>query len=373
MNTLISAIVLFSFIILPPFAQAKEKAPIQDCDKITQISLKKLVTIVDKNDFSDLETVLGTIQSSCGESEFTQRLRILRALIEKTSAGALIADYLSKNYHENLVMRWDYSVEPEYKSIYNNNKSDFNYVPLNHPVDSLIKIKSNALLNSSAYNLTEQEREIAFLFSDNIEAFYQSYQNEAPPTTPPTKIKETRGAKDRGGMIISAGVEFPITGNDPLFKTNPTFSFMYSSKLSTPFLYELGVKIRVNSNDRAFDYLLYDEIETVNSSVSLSFGGNLGYKIFDNEKYSTGLSEVTDSYYYDDYYYDDYEQGTSSVRYHNVNSMRTSLGVSVMRHLAKKKYIGIEGAYHYISYDWEKNLLTSIQPNYGSLQMFFRF
>lgn len=164
---------------------------------------------------------------------------------------------------------------------------------------------------------------------------------------------------------------------------------MYSSKLSNQFIYDLGVKIRVNSNDRSFDYLLYDEIQTVNSGVSLSFGGNLGYKIYDNNKFiiapkvglyyeatSTGLTEVTSDYYddyYDDYYYDDYDQPANSVQFHNVNSMRLNAGLTVMRHLAKKKYLGIEAAYHYISYDWEKNLLTEIQSNYASLQMFFRF
>ncbi|NQD69130.1 hypothetical protein HP439_00150 [Sphingobacterium shayense] len=386
MNKFVTLLLFFNLVILSTVVQARTTVPLQDCDQITQISLEKLVIMVDKNDFSNLESVLGTIESSCGQSEFTQRLRILRALIEKISAGALIADYLSKNYQESLVMRWDYSVEPEYRSIYKNNKSDFNHVPLNHPIDSLVKLKSAALLNSTAYNLTDQERKIALLFSDNIEAFYQSYHTETPRSTTLNKPKEHKTYKERGGLIIYGGIEFPITGKDPLFKTNPTFSFMYSSKLSSQFLYELGVKFRVNSNDRAFDYVLYDEVQTVNSTVSLGFGGNLGYKIFDNDKFiiapkiglyyettNTGLSEVTDSYYYDDYYYDDYDQGTSSIRYHNVNTMRTTLGVSFMRHLAKKKYIGVEGAYHYIPYDWDKNLLTSIQPNYASLQMFLRF
>lgn len=389
MNKLLTLLYVASFIFSSSLASAKTRIGFQDCDKITQVSLEKLITVLEENDFLSLEPVLGTIQSSCGESEFTQRLRILRALIEKNSTEALITDYLSKDYQEILIMRWDYSVEPAYQSIYKKNKSAFNYVPLNHPVDSLIKLKSAALLNSASYALTDQERKIAFLFSDNIDAFYQTYQDNQPTVAPAKETKFVKVAKDdkyRAGILISAGVEFPISGNDPVFKASPAFGLMYSSKLSVPFIYELGAKIRVNTNDRAFDFLLYDEIETVNSAVSFSLGGNIGYKIFDNDKFiispkiglyyeatSTGLSEVTDSYYYDDYYYDDYEQGSSSVRYHNVNAMRTTVALSLMRHLYKKQYIGLEGAYHYISYEWEKNLLTEIQPNYASLQVFFRF
>ncbi|WP_437920935.1 hypothetical protein [Sphingobacterium sp. LRF_L2] len=359
----------------------------QDCEQITKIALEKLTPIVEKNNYENLESVLNTIQSTCGENEFTQRLRILRTLIEKKTSGALIADYLAKNYQEILVMRWDYSAEKEYKRIYQNNKADFNFIPLNHPIDSLVKLKAEALLNSTSFVLTEQEREIALLFADHLDEFYQTFE-ETPAQQPATSPKERQhhGYKDRTGFSLYAGAEFPITGSDPLFKTNPTFGFYVSSKLSSLFLFEVGAKVRVNSNDRSFDYLLYDEVEHVNSSISFSLGGNIGAKAFDNDKFliypkvglywestSTGLSEVT-SYYDDGYYYDDYNNGsTSTVKYHNVNTMRTTLGISVMRHLAKKNYIGLEAAYHYIPYNWDDNLITSIQPNYASLQLFFRF
>src|SRR5690606_41687326 len=62
------------------------------------------------------------LQSTCGENEFTQRLRILRLLIEKKTTGEIITDYLAKNYQEILVMRWDYSVEEKYAQIYQSNR-----------------------------------------------------------------------------------------------------------------------------------------------------------------------------------------------------------------------------------------------------------
>src|SRR5690606_10585260 len=143
----------------PLYSEAKATKNWQDCEQITKIALEKLIPILQKNDFTNLESTLATIQGTCGENEFTQRMRILRALIEKKSTGALIADYLAKNYHEVLVMRWDYALEQEYRSIYQNNKADFNYIPLRHPIDSLVKLKATALLNSTSYNLTEQEED----------------------------------------------------------------------------------------------------------------------------------------------------------------------------------------------------------------------
>lgn len=374
---------MLQLVAAPVFLRATPKEKWQDCEQIVKIALEKLVPAVDKNNFNDLEPVLGTIQSACGENEFTQRMRIIRALIEKKSTGAIIADYLSKNYHEMLVMRWDYSVENEYKKIYESNKADFNFIPLNHPIDSLVKLKANALLTSPSYNLTEQEREIALLFADHLDEFYQSYEGPAPQPTAIETIQYSESHKHRSGVIISAGAEFPITGSDPLFKTNPTFSIMYSSPMSYLLLAEFGLKVRINSNDRSFDYVLYNEIEHVNSTASFSIGGNVGVKVFDNDKYiifpkagiyydmtSTGLTEYSDGYYYDEY---GYEQSSGSVRYNNVNTMRTTLGLSVMRHIDRKKYIGLEFAYHYVPYNWDNSLLTNIQPNYASAQIFFRF
>ncbi|MFD1768551.1 hypothetical protein [Sphingobacterium suaedae] len=390
--TLLVLLILLRFSVS---VKAETERPLQDCEQITKVALEKLVPVFNKNDFDNLESILGTIQSACGESEFTQRMRILRALIEKKTTGDLIADYLSKNYHEMLIMRWDYSIEKEYRRIYQNNKADFNYIPLKHPIDSLVKLKATALLNSPSYNLTEQEQDIAFLFADHIDEFYQSYKdtgsNKQAEPTPVEPAGFQRPAqdrhKDRHGVSIYAGLEIPVTGSDPLFKSNPTFGVMFSSKLSVPILFELGAKVRINANDRAFEYLLYDEIETVNSSASFSIGGTFGYKAFDNEKFiiypkvglfwestSTGLSEVTDGYYDGGgYYYDDYNGSTSTIKYNNVNTMRTTLAVSIMRHITKKKYVGLEIAYQYIPYNWDDHLLTSIQPNYGSAQLFFRF
>ncbi|QBQ42508.1 hypothetical protein E2P86_15690 [Sphingobacterium psychroaquaticum] len=354
----------------------------QDCEQITKIALDKIGPMVTKNDYAALEPTLATIEGVCGQNEFTQRLRILRALIERQHTEKLIQDYLDKKYHDVLVMRWDYSVETKYAQIYRENKADFNYVPLNHPIDSLVRLKARALLQSTAFSLRDSEKQIAFLFADDIDSFYQSYEKQTatPQASAIQKIRTNYTDRDRSGFSIYAGIETPLTGSNPVFKSNPVFGFMFSSKISSAVLYELGIRVRINSNDRNFDYLLYGNTEDVNSSASYSFGGTLGYKVFDNYKFilypkvglywestGTGLSEDTGGDYWGD------ENYGSNIKYNNVNTMRSSVGFAAMHHLGGKKYIGLEAAYNYVPYNWDNNLLTSIQPNYGSLQVFFRF
>jgi len=353
----------------------------QDCEQLTEIALGKLVSLVQKNDYSELETVLATIQSGCGESEFTQRMRIFRALLEKKPAAALITDYLAKNHHETLAVRWNYAAEEQYESIYRDNKQDFGYVPLRHPIDALLKAKAEALLHSTAFSLSEREEEIALLFADRIDEFYEMHERSSQPRKPVrTEAAYRRGVdKYHAGLSIYAGAEFPIASAAPFFRTSPVMGFMYSSPLEDDVLFELGLKIRANFSDgnRRFEYRLDDETESVSSGASYGVGGTLGRKIFDNdaliiypklglffETTSTGLSHFGD-------YDDEYE--VFRVMYSNVNTMRTSLGLAFMWHVSGKRYAGFEAAYHHIPYNWDSRLLTRIQPNYASAQLFFRF
>lgn len=280
-------------------------------------------------------------------------------------------------------MRWDYSLEEKYAEIYHNNKADFEFVPLKHPIDSLFKIKALALLNSPSYNLTEQEEKIALLFADHIDEFYDLHGSVPPAPPIEEKPKSVLPDKYRSGVNVYAGAEFPLTGSDPAFKTSPTIGILFSSRLSNPFLFEAGLKVRLNTrNDRTLEYALFDEVEVIRSAASVGIGGTIGYKIFDNDKFiiapkaglfwelaTTGLSEISESYYDDGYDY--YE--TEHVRFFYINTMRTTLALSAMRHLSGKTYVGLETAYHFVPYNWDSNLLTSVQPNYGSLQLFFRF
>jgi len=370
-------------VLVPMFLQAERGGRWrQDCEHLTEITLEKLVPLVRKNDYTELENLLATIESGCGESEFTQRMRIFRALLEKQPTGELIADYLAKNRHETLIVRWDYSAEEQYESIYRDNKQGFDYVPLRHPIDALLKAKAEALLHSAAFDLTVGEEAIALLFADRVGEFHEIRERSSPrPRKPtPAEVGQRRAAqKYRGGFSVYAGAEFPVTGIDPLFKTSPTLGFMYASPLEPDVLFEFGLKIRINSNDRDFEYHLDGATETVSSSASYGIGGTLGRKLFDNDAFiiypklglffettSTGLSHFT---YYDDGSYED----AVGLVYNNVNTMRTSLGLTFMWHVSGKQYAGFEAAYHYIPYNWDSRLLTRIQPNYASAQVFFRF
>lgn len=377
-KTMAKILLLFLYIpfaCVPLYAQQKVEDT-QDCEQVTKTALEQLVPIFQKNDFENLESVLNTIQSTCGENELTERLRILRTLIEKKPTDSIIGNYILKGHKNTLEVRWKSSADKNYAQIYTEHKTVFNFIPLRHTIDSLTKIKALALLNSPYYELNELERPIVLLLADHVDEIYQVRHEKVP--------KSAYRNKSSNGISFYAGAELPLTSMYPLFKTSPTFGIFFSSRLSNPVLVELGMKIRFNNKENnEFEYLLHNEVEVTSSEYSVNLGGTVGYKVFDNNKIivspkiglfwdmtETGVGRLTTTHYTDEYG-DSYEE--ESVQMYHINTMRTTVALAAMHHLSGKTYIGLEAAYHYVPYHWDKHLLTRMQSNYGSLQLFFRF
>lgn len=347
------------------------------CEEITTASLQRLTPLLEKNDFSQIESIISTLESICGQSEFTLRLQLIRQLIIKEDTQKEISTYLNNHYDEILTHRYDNAADKNYATIYAKDKAAFHFIPLNHPVDSLIRLKATALLNSPSYVLTEREEAISLLFADDIDAFYEQL-NRRPKAVPATESAyELESGKERIGVGLYAGA-FGTVGKNSTFTTSPSFGVSVMSPLANAFVFELALKFRLNANDNYFEFNDDGVIKDINSSSSFFFGGTVGYKVFDNGPWvvlpkagaglgfiNTGLSETT-------FYDGDYDDGSSGIQYNNANTFHTFIGVALMRHVKGRKFIGIEAGYHYIPYNWDKDLITHIQPRYWSLELFLK-
>ncbi|MBE8720003.1 hypothetical protein [Sphingobacterium pedocola] len=350
------------------------------CEEVTTASLQRLAPLLEKNDFSQIESIITTLESVCGKSEFTSRLQLMRQLILKEDTQQELAAYLEKHYDEILARRYDNAAEKNYATIYAKDKESFHFIPLNHPVDSLIRLKATALLNSPSYTLSEQEEAISLLFADDIDAFYIQL-NRQPKQKPALQSHQELELNKNGiGFALYAGA-FGTLGKNSTFSTSPSFGVSLMSPLANPFVFELALKFRLNTNDNYFEFNDNGVIKDVNSSSSFFFGGTAGYKVMDNGPWiilpkvgaglgfiNTGLSETT---FYDGDYYDE-GNGSSGIQYNNANTFHTFIGVALMRHVKGRKFIGLEAGYHYIPYNWDKDLITHIQPRYWSLELFLK-
>ncbi|MDR2271329.1 MAG: hypothetical protein LBF27_10540 [Sphingobacterium sp.] len=373
------AVFIFSFFFALQKTQAQET-----CEKHTAEILPLITTALNSNEFDRIDPLLNTLQASCGVTEFGQRLRILLLIIEKKNSSAEIERYIDNNLDKAFIQRLDAADQNDFLYQYEQNKEKYNFYPLRHPLDNLIKIRAKALLSSSNYLLNNTEKDILHLFADtDIQEGEPIQQNTPAPYTRP----QTAGnrSKSKMGYVPLIGVMSPLGGANKIFGTNVMFGFMLMSSLERKFIFEGGFNVRINSNDKNINYNYEGSDVTVNSSATGFIGGAVGYKIFDNDKCilipkgiigiditDTGITEsvYTDGYYDPDgYYYD----GGYNDRMVTINNVHLGLGFSSLFQMKNKKYVGIEVGYHYAPYDASSKVLTPIQSNYGTAALFFRF
>ena len=368
-----------------------------NCEEIAKISFDRLTPLFDNNDFAQVDNLLTTVTSVCGDSEITQRIRILRLIIDRKNAEATIDFYVNNMLDQKFTARLDEADKDNFNHIYESNKSAFNFVPLRHQIDLLSKRKAIALLGSSSYNLTPKEELITLLFADRVEDFYGKLdhvykaianQPQIDPAKPqqqdlpePTN-KVIHPNKSKVGIALSAGAYMPLGAVNPIFKNNAILGISVVSPLQNSLIWEGMLKVRINSNDRTFDYALDGEIYEINSPASYLIGGSVGYKVFDNDRYiiypkiglayessTTGLAETT---YYEGQYDED-GNVSSSTKYNNLNTMNLAPGITFLRAMGRKTFVGLNVNYHYSPYQWDNNLQTEIYNHYSSVELFVRF
>lgn len=359
-----------------------------NCERYTVETLPLLTKALDNNEFEKIAPLLNTIQASCGINEYIQRLRILILIIEKKNSTTAIDLYWNNQFDKSLLQRLDAADQDDFTTQYEQNKAKFHFYPLRHPLDNLIKLRAKALLASDNYILSSQEINILHLFADTQEPEeipdQQANTRSDEQQFPTPKVYRNRH-KAKLGYVPSIGAMSPLGGSNKVFGTNLTLGFMLMSSLERKLIFEGGLKVRINANDRNIDYN-YDGSEiSVNSSATAFIGGAVGYKVFDNDKFilipkailgiditDTGITENTySSGYYDPdgYYYD----GGYTENMVTINNIHLGLGLSSLFRMKNQKYIGFELGYHYAPYDASSKVLSPIQANYGSLALCFRF
>jgi hypothetical protein len=370
-------LLLVCFILLVRFIPAQGQ---NNCEQTTALILEQLPSVLVRNDFKALHTLLNNFESNCGETELVLRLQILEKLIQKEVTAPLIDRYLSQRFDSKLVDRYDYAAQKNFVSLFRKNKTKFDFIPLRHSVDSLTQVKANALLNSSTYSLNRQEEAICLLFADEINLFYTTLNKIPKPRPFIDKIQERESGKRKTAAVLYSGAFVPLT-NNPYQKSSPTFGFTIMSPLYRQFIFEMGLKMRINSGNEVFDFIDEGQIKEIKSNSSYFFGMSIGYKVLDHgpwiilPKIGTGLGFINTKLSRTSVYdvITDEGESLSGIQYNNVNTLHSSTGIAIMRHVHKKMYVGMEVNYHLIPYNWDEDLITRMGNKFGSIELFLRF
>lgn len=349
----------------------------QGCETLVTASLQRLPSVLVKNDFNQLQTIINTLKGGCDKNELALRLEITQQLVLQQNTDLSIKAYLDGRYDDILVQRFDDAASKKANEQYRRNPEKYQYFPLNHKVDSLLKLKAQALLSSESYTLNPRETAIVYLFADYIDNFYDELDKTPKKRPIIDKIKEADKMKDAPTIGVHAGIFSPLQRNTA-YGVAPAFGLSLMGPFSNLFIPELSYKFRVHEA-APFDMKYKGEIREVSPRSSHFISLGIGYKVYDSGKIIvlpklnsglgfiwTGLSE---SYYQEDEYGNE-ERNTS---YKNINTWQNSIGVASMLHIKRKTYIGLETNYHFIPYSWDSRLKSNIPSHYVSLDLFIRF
>lgn len=349
------------------------------CEDLMSESIATISQLLERNDFVRLDSVLQMMQERCSDNEVLQRVGILSMIIQKKPSEKAITSYITNAYDELLIKRLDDAAHSDYTSIYTRNRAVFGYVPLRHAIDSLVHVKSVALLNTSTYHLSATETSMLLLYTDHVDA-YLTRTGKKKPVSVADRLNDIERRKDRFSFVLSGGVYTPMNAVNPIFRTSPIFGVGLLSALSRDWVFDGFFKVRPNTDSRPFQYDHGGSTQTVRSNASYLMGASAGYKVLDGGDYlllgklglafeaaTTELSGTT-------YWGHSPNSGIYSYsKWNTVNTYNLSAGVSAMKLLFGGTFIGVQVHYHYSPYNNYDRLVTPIASDYVSAELFLRF
>jgi len=341
-----------------------------------EFSLKtvdKIALFFIENQLDSIKKPIKEWTNLLGKNEMIQRIQITVDLMEGKEASERIKAYIHDDFYYYLYDRFTMTNRYGYRREYPDYKYYYNYVPLNHPIDSILKQKAKILLEES-HNV--DEKLLLILFSGDIQGFDESLK----------KMKYEKGILKsyirknnynvsnsfNGTVEFYTGIYVP-QGEQKVFGNNPSLGVAVTSNLHRILMYGIRANYRLNINDKSFNYYALDTIHQVNSKSSFSVGYFLGLRLYDGKrikivpKITYGLEVLKTGIW------ERSQEEENTINYYDVVTSHTTFSLAVMTPIHRKSYMGIELGYHYVPYEKDKNLQTQFNNKALSLELFFRY
>lgn len=323
-------------------------------------------------EYISISNLIDTWESNCGRNEINQRSNIIYTISQGRSADALIMDYINEDFHYVFKYRMENSGYSDYDYIFEDYRTYYNFIPLRHDLDSVLMLQSREL--STSKSLSADEQLILILFSGEVKKFERkSKKNDFQKGYIPGYLaKDIRQLGDSElGVQLYAGKYTPLSEN-LVFGLSPLIGLGLTSPYDWKVWCEFAMKFRFHGNDQNFDFIALGDTNSVNSDLGFAMGLSLGYKIYESDNF-TLIPKIGIGLEYIDTGLESYSDETQETEYYNVETLHTSLGVSLMKPIFRRNYIGLEINYHYNPYGWEKNLITKFDNSAYSAEIIFRF
>ena len=348
---------------------------IPDCESFTLKMMSEISEGFISGNNVHIDSLLYILDFFCGKSESIQRVKIFNAILNNNLDKEDIEIYLKNDFQTVLNYRKRDSKKKNFLESYNDNIDFYGYLPLNHPIDSIIAKKSKELLQTET--VTNDEKFFCILFSSDKYDFERTLTQNEFKNSDSRKINNEirkQNSRNSAAFVLYSGIYRMIGNNNQIFGNNPYIGLSLSTPLKNKIVCDIGMNLRFNVNDSDFQFKAMENTNTVNSKTTILLDVNAGYKIIDKkriillprigtgyESTGTGLSEKVEV------------DGEISYKYHNLNMINFSSGFTVYTPVFVKSYVGLSINYHYCPYHWNKKLITKFNNNSLTCEVVYRF
>lgn len=343
--------------------------------RITQKVQEQLISQFTAGDFKDFYPVIDLWIDSSGYYESTLRTIIIKELLEKNPIDLAVQDYFDAGYYDIFRNRMLDSKELNYLDYFMDNVLYYGYLPLNDPLDTMLK--NRALMIKDSTYLSLDEKLITYLFTGDIDFFELEAIKKEYKKSYVGRYFRAEYRKERDmyiGLLLGTGVHSSFRV-DPILGPAQTLFLGISSPLSKKWLFDFMLRFRFAYNPKEYDFLAMEQLNSIKAKTVINFAVYGGYKIVEiplsprvkmqvHPKVGLGVDLIATTLI-EEISYDEY-------RSYQPLTMNLSLGFTAIIPVVKTSYIGFGFYYHYIPYHWDTRVKSKFDSNYLSAELFWR-
>lgn len=354
--------------------------PIINCETVAVNSQRIISSLTFYNQDSILK-VLNAWEDYCGENEPILRMKILFDIKNKKDISVLFEKYMNYNYKlytyysENYKRRINESEKVNSKTIYTENSSYFNYVPLNGNYDTMTESFAQLLLKS------QQKSSLSYLFCEFISGDFDKFDNDiySEDYADNETINNLYGKKYEHDYMYSLGSGVWLPQGQLANVFNPSFQLrltVASPKFfNNNFDVETSFSARIITDEASFNFKDEDSVYIASCNAGFNFGLNLVYeKEIGKKMYLRLFSGIAADWLSTNIKTPETaEKDNNDASYYYITTYCVPFGTGIRRNIFHHNTIGIDLTYNFTRYNIDKKLITDLNGDALTISLFYGF
>ncbi len=342
---------------------------IVNCENAAFNASEIVVRNLSENRFDSISIVLNRWEQLCGTTEPIFRIKILNNIQQGNSIDELINTDLLYNYISVYQSRSEVAKENNYHQIYEYNKIELGYIPINSDFDLSTAVWASNLVEQNE-SLSPVEKALCLLYSNEFDQFWELLKEQQLAGSRlqeeyNNKVAATKKMAE-ANIGFLAGVTLPTGSLSNVIGVKPVFGVQLGMK-KNKIQYDLTILLRAGKPRQEYQVFYQGETTTTKDYLGGYIGADFAYELSNDYK---NESDLLFGIGYDGF--DAIEGDTENdIEGKSINSLNLNFGMGHRFYLNNLSFVGIQAKYNFVNYN--NKLGTDLNGDYFSLIVTYNF